>query len=77
MDDKESFYWDNETVITRGVRPTAVYLNPHGEVVIRQQGEYPQDGDDPFSYLPVEYAEKLVLRITEVIAEARASTPTA
>lgn len=76
MSDNESFDWADAAVITRGVRPTAVYLNPHGEVVIRQQGEYPHDGDDPFIYLPVEYAEKLVTRLTEVIAEARAAKAT-
>jgi hypothetical protein len=37
------WYGDSESVVVRHQPAIAVYLNPHGEVVIRQEGQYDED----------------------------------
>jgi hypothetical protein len=43
MTDSEKFTWDDDTVVIEQVDAIAVYTNPKGHIVIRQQGQY---GDD-------------------------------
>ncbi len=53
-DNNDDFDWnklEEETVVTRGVRRTAVYLNPHNDIVIRQGRDWNEE-DDPFLVLP-------------------------
>ncbi len=72
-DQDDAFKWDDTgNLLTRGVKPTVVYLNPHNEIVIRQEAaRYGEE--DPFIHLPVAYAEQLVQRLIAVIAEAKAA----
>jgi hypothetical protein len=42
IEDPDKFDWfrDREDIVVRQQMPIAVYHNPHGDVVIRQQGEF-------------------------------------
>lgn len=49
----DEFDWDNdESVVLREQRGTAVYRNKAGEIVIRQKGPWPDD--DSFLYISPE-----------------------
>jgi hypothetical protein len=49
---------------------TAVYLNPNGAAVIRQQGEH---GEDPFVIIQPEYITTLIARLQHLQAEIEAT----
>jgi hypothetical protein len=73
MTPANDFKWDDlsdDSIVTRGVRATAVYTNPAGEIVIRQEA-FIDGEEDPFVVLPVRYAEELLKRLAAVIAEAK------
>jgi hypothetical protein len=54
-----SWYDSNDLIIIEQVDAIAVYSNPKGDIVIRQQD--PIDGEDPFVVIPR-------TRVNEVIA---------
>jgi hypothetical protein len=49
---------------------TAIYLNPNGAVVIRQQAEH---GNDPFIVIQPEYVPMLIARLQQLHAEIEAA----
>ena len=60
----KDFDWcrDSESVVVRHQPAIAVYINPHGEVVIRQEGQY---DDDHWIYLTRDNAPKVAQAILE------------
>ena len=57
------FDWsDDSAVVLREQPATAVYFNPRGQVVIRQQGEV--FDDDPFVFFNVESLPALIAALT-------------
>lgn len=67
------FKWgdlDPSDRVVPSVRETAVYTNPMGHVVIRQEAQDIGDEDD-IVVLPPDYAELVAKKILEVIGELR------
>ncbi|MCK1539380.1 MULTISPECIES: hypothetical protein [unclassified Bradyrhizobium] len=60
----DHFDWDDVDTIVPAQGAIAVYENPHGNVVVREQVPYPED-DKWIIFLP-QYAEVIVRRIIEV-----------
>lgn len=60
----DDFNWDDVDTIVPAQGAIAVYENPHGNVVVREQVPYPED-DKWIVFLP-QYAEAIVRRIIEV-----------
>ena len=54
---------DDHSIVVRHQPAVAVYLNPHDEVVIRQQDDY---GQDQFVYVTRDNVTKVVKRMLEV-----------
>jgi len=70
----DDFSWkdlDDSEMLTHGVKPTAVYFNTRGDIVVRQERDWNED-EDTVLVLPLEYAERLALRLQTLIEEARA-----
>lgn len=61
-DDHDPFAWDDPCVVVQPVTATAVYIDEHDNVVIRQQGAWNDDGDD-LIVLPRHEAEKVAAAI--------------
>jgi hypothetical protein len=62
MDEEEVFDWRSEdAVVVKSIAAIAVYTNPHGEVVIRQEKDGFLFDQDPFVVIPRD-------RVSEVIA---------
>lgn len=67
----EDFDWneDDECVLIPSVSAIAVYLNPKGNVVIRQQASWNEEGDS-FVILPSEAVPKLIKRLRDLATPA-------
>jgi hypothetical protein len=57
------WYGNTESVVVRHQPAIAVYLNPHGEVVIRQEGQY---DDDHWIYVTRDNAFKVAQAVLEL-----------
>ncbi|MFP5513206.1 MAG: hypothetical protein ACLGJC_09020 [Alphaproteobacteria bacterium] len=67
------FKWsdlDPSDRVVPSIRETAVYTNPMGHVVIRQEA-HGADEEDDVVVLPPDYAEMVARKILEVIGELR------
>ncbi len=63
-DMKDEFSWsDNEAVVMRGYGGIAVYTNPHGDVVIRQEGDGMGFDRDPFIVIPRDRVSAVIAAI--------------
>lgn len=51
--DTDSFDWIGSNVVVHSQPATAVYLNPHGQVVVRQEGHYGPE-EDAWLYFSIE-----------------------
>ncbi len=51
----------NETIVIPSVAGVAVYRNPDGDVVIRQEDRI--GGEDAFIVIPVTFVEQLILAL--------------
>ena len=72
----EKFSWSNADVVIRTQPAIAVYLNPHDEVVIRQQCDY---DEDQWVFITKENLPKLIQALLEaggMTATAPQSMPT-
>jgi hypothetical protein len=58
---------DNENVVLRMQPATAIYLNPFGQIVIRQDGGY---DDDTITILNLESVPDFIRRLQDVAQEA-------
>ncbi len=63
----EDFDWNDveDDIIIRSVGAVAIYQNPHGDVVIRQQG----DGyisEDAVVVIPMTSLDKLIARLRDI-----------
>jgi hypothetical protein len=68
-DDDQQFEWcDNDAVVLQEQPPTAVYINPFGAVVIRQQSMV---GDDPCLLFRPEHIPTLIARLLQAAKAAR------
>jgi hypothetical protein len=71
-DTSERFDWcESESIVLREQPATAVYINPAGDIVIRQANAYGDDDDD-FIYLRPENVPALV---DAILAAADAERP--
>jgi len=76
MSGRDDFDWnDDEAIVLEPRLGVAVYLNQKGDVVIRQQGSYPDD--DVWVVFPATDAEIVARRIVDVVREAEAWKRTA
>lgn len=67
-DDITEFSWrDTESVVVRAVNAIAVYRNPDGDVVIRQEAAIFGD-DDPFIVVPENALPRLIEALKEQLA---------
>jgi hypothetical protein len=64
---------DEHSIVVRHQPAIAVYLNPHDEVVIRQQDQY-DESDDHFVFITKDNLLKVVERML-ALAEAEIQTP--
>lgn len=60
----DNFDWEDVDIIVPAQGAIAVYENPHGSIVVREQVPYPEE-DKWIIFLP-QYAELIVRRIIEV-----------
>lgn len=60
--DIDPFPWDDPSVIVQAVQATAVYVDEHDNVVIRQQGAWNDEGDH-LIILPRHEAERVAAAI--------------
>lgn len=67
-DDKERFDWTSDDIVVPEQKPIAVYWNPLGALVIRQQaGEY--EREDPFVVIQSSHVPALLSRIEKLLTE--------
>lgn len=72
MADGEDFNWtnvDDDELIVPTVMGIAVYRNPKGEIVIRQQGGMLEP--DTFVVVPLSHAERLAQQVLNLVAQSR------
>ena len=60
MPEGDEFTWSDETVVMRGHGSIAVYTNPHGDIVIRQEGDDVIFDRDPYVVVPRDRVDKLI-----------------
>jgi hypothetical protein len=67
---------DDHSIVVRHQPAIAVYLNPHDEVVIRQQDQY-DESDDHFIYITRDNVLKVVEKMMELagIEATRTAAP--
>lgn len=65
----EEFKWDDESIVVHSVSAIAVYSNPAGNIVIRQ--EDPMGGEDQLVIVPQDRAEQIVDAIHRELAALR------
>lgn len=62
----EEFSWRNEAVIVKRTDAIAVYTNPHGDVVIRQEGTGLGDnGEDQIIVIPYERVQDIIAALSK------------
>ena len=67
-DDNERFDWSSDNIVVPEQKPIAVYWNPLGALVIRQQaGEY--EREDPFVVIQPSHIPALLSRIEKLLSE--------
>ena len=62
----------DESIAIRGVSSVAVYLNNHGDVVIRQEGQ--MGDDDQTVVVPVAFVPSLTAAISKAVADSTVTT---
>jgi hypothetical protein len=69
------FDWskEKESIVVRSVEAVAVYSNPNGDLVIRQQGG-PLDEDDIWVVIPLERVDAVIDAMKDAAVEVRAET---
>ena len=69
-DDAPDFDWkpDDPSIIVKSQPALAVYQNPHGAIVVRQEGQY-HPAEDQFVYVQPENAEALAAAINALARE--------
>lgn len=67
----EEFDWNDmkEDLVVDPARKVAVYFNPHGEVVVRQE-DNDFFGQDPFIVIPLRDVPRLVAKLNELTESA-------
>lgn len=64
----DGFDWTSEasraSTVVPEQRPIAIYWNPMGALVIRQQGDF-HDNEDPFVFVQPHYLPALIQRLRE------------
>jgi hypothetical protein len=66
----EQFDWSGDEVVAHGYGSLAVYLNPHGDIVIRQQ----RDGmgeEDTFIVIAQQHAKVIIAAIRDLAKKKR------
>ncbi len=66
----EEFDWNKaeEAIVVKSRRAVAVYTNPTGDLVIRQERMEYADQDDPFVVVPIECVDELIAAIRSAAA---------
>lgn len=70
----DDFKWDEleaEATVVEEARAIAVYLNPKGDVVIRQQAAYGIDDEDPFVFIPMQRVPVLIARLQVLLRDSK------
>lgn len=64
----DEFDWNamKDDLVVDPARKVAVYFNPHGEVVIRQEDD-DYFGEDPFIVIPARDVPRLIVRLNALI----------
>lgn len=65
------FDWSSDVVIFRSIQAVAVYVNTHGDIVIRQQGDTYSD-EDVFVVVPPSQVQNVVRALQDAAKEAGA-----
>ena len=58
MTGEVNWFENDESLVIKPVSGVAVYTNPNGDIVIRQQGSFGED--DSFIFFPVEHAQAVI-----------------
>jgi hypothetical protein len=67
LDDSDEFSWARDNaVIVREQRATAIYFNPEGELVIRQQATWDRE-EDAFIFISKPFQEAFLDRLCDVL----------
>ena len=66
----ENFNWsgENEDIVQRSVQSVAAYVNSYGQIVVRQEVDYPHEEEDSIIILNVDSARRLSERLRELIS---------
>jgi hypothetical protein len=68
MSDAEDFNWSEENTIVSAVQAIAVYFNPRGDIVIRQQDA--MGDEDDFIVIPIQHARRVAEAINDLCRDA-------
>ncbi len=71
----DDFDWndyESGDIVVQSVQAVAVYANPRGNIVIRQERDY-ADESDSFVFVPLDRIEAVIERMREVQRELLAS----
>jgi hypothetical protein len=71
MSPDDPFDWSTATTVIRNQPGTAVYTNPVGQVVIRQEVDWPEE--DVYVYFSVEHLPALIEALEQQLASANAA----
>lgn len=73
MTDLDHFEWDSDFTIIKQVDAVAVYANPSGDAVIRQQ--HPMGDEDWWIVIPMERVPALIQALQNLVKEAANGNP--
>ncbi len=69
----DDFQWDEldkAAKVVNEARETVVYLNPEGDVVIRQRKNWPNEQEDPAVVIPLYRVRALIDRLDIVLLDS-------
>jgi hypothetical protein len=66
-----AFDWSTAEIVVRSYGDVAVYINPHGDIVLRQRRDI-YDDEDPFVVIPLAHAERVAAAVLTNARESRA-----
>jgi hypothetical protein len=64
------FNWEkNEAVVLQQQHRTAIHFNTRGDIVIRQEADWPHEESDPFLVIGAQNLRRVIARLTEMADE--------
>ena len=71
----DEFSWDDDSVVVESISAVAVYTNPKGNIVIRQQDEYGAFGEDAFIVIPRDKVKEVIAALSREVENEPSGVP--